>query len=83
MMEGIRMDKPIIKFKDGAFEVSIWKNKIKDKDVCNLKIKKVYLDKNDQWAEQSISIFQKDIAKCIFLLGEGYRNIIAQKNTPE
>jgi hypothetical protein len=72
-------DKPEAVFKDGTIEVSVWKSNINEADLYSLKLKKSYLDNNGIWKDQHISIFQKDIGKSVFLLGEGYRFIMKQQ----
>jgi hypothetical protein len=74
----ISKERPIAKVKDGAFEVAVWKNKINNIESYSLKLTKNY-QKNGKWQSDGLSIFHKDIARCIFLLGEGYREIISRK----
>ncbi|MDD2716101.1 MAG: hypothetical protein PHW04_09420 [Candidatus Wallbacteria bacterium] len=72
-------NKPMASYKDGLMDISIWKKTNNDKDSFSLKLRKSYKDKNEQWAEQNLNIFERDIAKCICLLGESYRFIMSQK----
>ncbi|MDD5092712.1 MAG: hypothetical protein PHQ23_17575 [Candidatus Wallbacteria bacterium] len=71
---------PLASYKDGKVDISVWKKQIKEKDCFSLKLRKSFKDKNDQWQEQSLNIFDRDIGTTICLLSEGYRFILEQKN---
>lgn len=74
------MGKPLEKFKEGSLETSIWVNQVGGNELKSVKLKRSFTDKDNNWKDQSITLFQKDLSKAIFLLGEAYRFILNSQN---
>lgn len=74
-MEGNR---PVYSCRDGKMEISLWKSG-SEGNRMNARLRKSYKDKNNEWMDQTVSLFDSDIPRCILLLEEAYREILCRK----
>lgn len=70
--EEMNMEKngPVEKFREGAWEVAVWKRKNKGQNTFNLGLSRSY-KKGEIWYDQKISLFENDVERCISLLRQG------------
>lgn len=82
-IEQVEKKLPIVKLKDGAFELASWENKyVKDGDektFTSLTLQRTWKDKEEQWHKEVIKLNLEDCLKISLLLQEGYKQHKIQK----
>ncbi|MCK5682784.1 hypothetical protein KAJ27_01625 [bacterium] len=69
---------PVESFRQGAWEVSVWKRHFNGEDALNMALRKSY-KKGEEWQEQSISLFESEVERCIDLLKQGRQFILSKE----
>ena len=83
---GVKMSKPVKKFKAGGISCSVWRNEVTKDDrsfeVFSVQIERRYRDQNDQWKSTN-SYKVNDLPKVSMLAGKAFEYLTAASEEAE